>query len=101
MPLSGSATFVPDLQSHARPTLCLSDCLGQMEIAINQLLSGTFKRDTGGCRRSKPSPAQPSPPLPLADAKHKHLLACKARGKGGLGNDYAGQMAHERGWYGW
>ena len=58
-----------------------------MEIAINQLLScdgppERSKETAGGCARSpaQPSPAQPSPPL--ADAKHKHLLASSGEGKG-------------------
>ena len=63
-----------------------------MEIAINQLLScdgppERSKETAGGCARSpaQPSPAQPSPAQPsppLADAKHKHLLASSGEGKG-------------------
>ena len=50
---------------------------------------GTFKRDSWGLppqpspaepSRAQPSPAQPFPPL--ADAKHKHLLASSGEGKG-------------------
>ena len=45
---------------------------------------GTFKRDSWGLPPQL-SPAQPSPALPsppLADAKHKHLLASSGEGKG-------------------
>ena len=44
-------------------------------------LPGTFKRDSWGLPPpAQPSPAQPSPPL--ADAKHKHLLASSGEGEG-------------------
>ena len=81
------------MQSHARQaTLCLSG-LGQMEIAINQLLScegppERSKETAGGCRRSpaQPAPAQPSPPLPSPTPStstcSRRAAKAKARGKG-------------------
>ena len=69
-----------------------------MEIAIIQWLScdgppQRSKETAGGCARSpaQPSPAQPSPALPsppLADAKHKHLLASSGQGKRQEPQDY-------------
>ena len=72
-------------QPHVRQAILRpSDWPGQRDITIKQLFvvrGPRLKRlkETAGAA-PQPSPAQPSPPL--ADAKHKHLLASSGEGKG-------------------